>query len=219
MMKANKKKSEKKAKSKVSRVVTKKAANPRGPKGARAKGGKTGFRAIFMENILFKKRELEKTLEHLMDSQREYDGQLSGGDFIDEFDRAQREISASSYYPLIERKIKELQKIELLIHRMSKEKKFGLCEECGKPIPKERLLIIPEATLCVSSQRELEKMDHQKSVEARMSTDFEGGKGLNWENSTDFDNKGHLAMKTQIDTFSVADIRGTETEKTLTEKG
>ena len=38
------------------------------------------------------------------------------------------------------------------------EGEFGRCEECGKPIPEERLMVIPEATLCVPCQRELEEM-------------------------------------------------------------
>ena len=183
-----------------------KVAKSRGVKGERAKGGKTAFRATFMESILLKKGELEKALEHLKDLQREYDGQLSGGDLIDDLDRAQREISASSYYPLIERKTKELQNIELLIARMSRKKKFGLCEECGKPIPRERLLVIPEATLCVTCQRELEKMDSQRSVETGASTDFGRERNINWVKPTDFDDKGYLAMKTQNQRFSVTDV-------------
>jgi len=83
-------------------------------------------------------------------SRREYDGELTAGDFIDEIDDAQREISAYSLYSLIERKHRELRRIEYLISRILKEEEFGLCEECGAQIPKERLLIVPEATLCVA---------------------------------------------------------------------
>jgi DnaK suppressor protein len=40
---------------------------------------------------------------------------------------------------------------------------YGLCEECGKEIPKARLEAIPYAALCVhcSSQREREQEDEQ----------------------------------------------------------
>lgn len=177
-------------------------------KEARAKGGKTAFRATFMENILLKKRDLESTLEHLMDGQREYDSQFSGGEFIDDLDRAQREISAESHYPLIERKVKELQKIDFLIDRMSKKKKFGLCEECGKSIPKERLLVIPEATLCVTCQREQEKMDSQRSVEPRTSPGFERQRDADWGHSSDLDTKGYLDMEIPIEGSSKMGIRG-----------
>jgi hypothetical protein len=70
-------------------------------KKSRKKAKKAGsdLRAMFMQNIMDKRKELEKTLEHLIDNQKEYDVQFRGGDLIDELDQAQREISASSYYP------------------------------------------------------------------------------------------------------------------------
>jgi len=207
-----KKKGQKKPVKKTTKGAPKKAAKVRSRKRAGVKKEKTDFRARFMENILVKKGELEKTLEHLMDSQKEYDVQLSGGDFIEEFDRAQREISASRYYPLIERKTKELKNIERLIKRISKEDKFGLCEECGKRIPKRRLLIIPEATLCVDCQRELEKMDYQKGVEARLSTDFGQRKEMDWRGPGDFGESGYMVTKKQGEGFSVDDLNGTEVE-------
>ena len=33
---------------------------------------------------------------------------------------------------------------------------YGVCQECGRPIPGERLAARPEATLCVDCQRRLE---------------------------------------------------------------
>ena len=51
-----------------------------------------------------------------MKSRKEYEGQLTAGDFIEEADGAQREISAYSQFSLIERKNKELQKIEYLLN-------------------------------------------------------------------------------------------------------
>jgi RNA polymerase-binding protein DksA len=33
---------------------------------------------------------------------------------------------------------------------------YGTCQECGKPIPAERLAARPQATLCVDCQRRLE---------------------------------------------------------------
>jgi RNA polymerase-binding protein DksA len=33
---------------------------------------------------------------------------------------------------------------------------YGTCQECGRPIPAERLAARPEATLCVDCQRKLE---------------------------------------------------------------
>jgi phage/conjugal plasmid C-4 type zinc finger TraR family protein len=172
---------------------------------------KNNFRATFLENLIVKKRELEKTLDHLMASQRECGDQLSASDFIDEFDAAQREISANRHYALIARKIKELQKVELVIDRIPREEKFGLCEKCGNPIPAERLSIIPEVTLCVPCQQRLEKLHGLKNEVSRTSDYFGGKKRMDWGNSGGRYVESHMAMKTHIDDFLVDDIEETET--------
>jgi DnaK suppressor protein len=129
------------------------------------------FKTTIMKGLELKKQELLKTLDSLMKARREYEGQLTAGDFIEEADGAQREISAYSQFNLIERKNKELQRIDYLLSRAAGEQDFGLCEECGARIPKERLLLVPEATLCVACQRELEKLDSRTSM-APQSTEF-----------------------------------------------
>ena len=129
------------------------------------------FRTTIMKGLELKKQELLKTLDSLMKARREYEGQLTAGDFIEEADGAQREISAYSQFNLIERKSKELRRIDYLLSRAAEEQDFGLCEECGARIPKERLLLVPEATLCVACQRELEKSDSKMSM-ASKSTDL-----------------------------------------------
>ena len=129
------------------------------------------FKTTIMKALELKKQELIQTLDRLMKSRSEYDGQLTAGDFIEEADGAQREISAHSQFSLIERKNKELQRVNYLLNRAAEEQHFGLCEECGTRIPKERLLLVPEATLCVACQSELEKMDSRMSM-ASQSTEF-----------------------------------------------
>jgi DnaK suppressor protein len=129
------------------------------------------FKTTIMKALELRKQELLQALDRLMKSRSEYDGQLTAGDFIEEADGAQREISANSQFSLIERKNKELQKIDYLLNRAAEEQDFGLCEECGTRIPKERLLLVPEATLCVACQRELEKIDSRMSM-ASQSTEF-----------------------------------------------
>ena len=174
-------------------VVTKKSVQktpPKGKKPAQAKMKKTDvkkeedFRAAFMRSLGSKRKELKETLERLMHSRKEYEGELTAGDFIDEVDDAQREISAYSQFSLIERKNKELQKIDYLINRIENEEDFGFCEECGTSIPRERLMIVPEATLCVACQRELEKMDQRKSMASRSSSAMgPNRREVIWENA------------------------------------
>jgi RNA polymerase-binding transcription factor DksA len=40
--------------------------------------------------------------------------------------------------------------------RRKAEGRYGICEECNRPIPKERLEARPEATLCIDCQRKRE---------------------------------------------------------------
>ena len=50
------------------------------------------------------------------------------------------------------------------IRKIAEDEEFGRCEECGKRIPDERLLIVPEATRCVPCQREMEKWDSRVAL-------------------------------------------------------
>jgi hypothetical protein len=54
------------------------------------------FKTTIMKSLELKKQELLKTLDTLTKTRREYEGELTAGDFIEEADGAQREISAYS---------------------------------------------------------------------------------------------------------------------------
>jgi DnaK suppressor protein len=170
------------------------------------------FRTAFVKSLELKKKELQQTLERLMKSRKEYEGQLTAGDFIDEVDDAQREISAYSQFSLIERKNKELQQIEYLLNRVAEEQDFGLCEECGTRIPKERLLLVPEATLCVACQRELEKVDSRMSMAARSSGFSPTRREVSWETTEPAEEEDNLLVEYQIGTLPNVDMEENETE-------
>jgi RNA polymerase-binding transcription factor DksA len=38
---------------------------------------------------------------------------------------------------------------------------YGICKECGKPIPAERLAAVPEAVRCLEDQRHFEGLNRQ----------------------------------------------------------
>ena len=118
-----------------------------------------GFRRTFLEILMNRKEEIEKSINSLTNGKKEYTGLFSSDEIIEALDRAVLEIAAQTHYSLLERKNKELKKIKILIHRARHEEEFGLCEECGRRIPEGRLLIVPEATLCVPCQREMEKLE------------------------------------------------------------
>lgn len=50
----------------------------------------------------------------------------------------------------------QLRDVEEAIRRV-RQGTHGICEACGKPIPPERLEILPEAKLCVECQRRRER--------------------------------------------------------------
>ncbi len=142
-------------------------------------------RKKFLEQLNKKRREFEEALQRLIENQRAYNGHLHEDQFTDESDHAQREISAASTYSLIERKTRELKQINRLIQKVIQDENFGICEECGKPIPAKRLLAVPETTLCVNCQRELEKMDQLRSLTARNSVGYASTISTEWGQDTD----------------------------------
>jgi DnaK suppressor protein len=90
----------------------------------------------------------------LTGDQRELTGELSivGQHPADVADFTyQRELQETTRQ-LIER---ETEQVEAAM-RARQTGRYGTCQECGQPIPAERLAARPEATLCVECQRRLE---------------------------------------------------------------
>jgi DnaK suppressor protein len=122
---------------------------------------------LFLMNLNSKKDEIETAIENLKEKRKEYYQNLSSDDFMEEVDRAEKEISLQHYYGLLERKYAELKRIETLIEKISEDKNFGLCEECGEMISPERLSVMPDATRCITCQREYEKFETQMGNSSR----------------------------------------------------
>jgi DnaK suppressor protein len=170
------------------------------------------FKTTIMKTLGLKKQELLQTLDHLRKSRNEYEGQLTAGDFIEEGDGAQREISAHSQFSLIERKNKELQKINYLLNRAAGGQHFGLCEECGAQVPKERLLLVPEATLCVACQRDLEKLDSRMSMASQATEFISTSREVSWETSEQAEEDDDVLVEYSIDNVSDEDPDENEAE-------
>jgi len=171
------------------------------------------FQSRFLSILKARKEEVEKALDLFMDRQNEYKQLFSEVPFIENLDQAEREIATNTYYTLLERKTRELKKIEFLINRMMKEDEFGLCEECGEKIPEERLLIIPEANLCVPCQRELEKMDsRRKSAERSHNISLGEKRGFQWQRAEDYGDDGKFIIETDMEGLSFHDWEETEIE-------
>jgi len=164
----------------------------------------------FLERLNIKKRELEDLVTRLIQNQKEYHDQLVGEPGADESDYAQREISAFSKYSFIDRKNKELKKIERLIQKITRNEDFGICEECGEPIPIERLLILPEADMCVNCQSEMEESYRSRSSSNNVSYGLKGKNATEWEQTGESDDgKGEL-LDSGFDILHDVDIEETE---------
>ena len=118
----------------------------------------------FIEQLSEKRAQFELALKRLMETQQNYNETASGDSNLDESDYAQRELSSCCNYSLIQKKSNELKRIERLIRKISQDQAFGECEECGRPIPPERLLIVPETPLCVRCQEMLERSDRIRGL-------------------------------------------------------
>ena len=74
----------------------------------------------------------------------------------DTADAATDSVHSEMNSQLAEKESQELTDINNALHKMETGE-YGLCEECGMPIPIERLEAIPAAELCLKCQEELEE--------------------------------------------------------------
>jgi DnaK suppressor protein len=169
----------------------------------------------FYKNLLSKKKEVEEIMNKLLDNQKEDINNTSLDNYIEDFDRADREISAQTFYKLLDRKKKELEKINLLISRIQNDQDFGLCEECGMPIPEERLLIMPDASLCVPCQKDLEKFEYRKNLAKNSYSPAQLKKEFQLEGNEDYDDEDDegIIIKPDVDHVSFLDMEEIEIDE------
>ncbi|MCX7952040.1 MAG: TraR/DksA family transcriptional regulator [Deltaproteobacteria bacterium] len=117
-----------------------------------------------LENLLL--QEKQKVILHLRKlsaSQEILDANPNAGDSADV---ANIEITQNNLTKIGSREINLLKKIEDALDRM-RDGSYGLCEECGEPIPFKRLLVRPVATLCIEckSQQELREKRYSSKIQ------------------------------------------------------
>jgi DnaK suppressor protein len=165
------------------------------------------FRSKSFDNLMVKRKEVEEALIRLTESQKGYEDPCSVDPLIEDVDQAEREISAHRHYSILERKHQELKRIDLLIRRLLEDDQFGQCEECGKQIPEERLLIVPEATCCVPCQKELEKYKTKGGVSETPYSSSQKKSSSEWEHNRQdsFDEKG-FTLDSKLEQISLMDL-------------
>ncbi len=82
----------------------------------------------------------------------------------DEIDLATGEISRELDAKITMRQHKQLKEIEDALERL-KHGEYGICEECGEPIPEQRLRLFPAARLCVRCQEEYDQLEKLKEAQ------------------------------------------------------
>jgi len=168
-----------------------------------------GRRLRFLENLMTRKQEVEEVLRRLIEGEREYRDLFSGDEFIEELDQAEQEISKQTYYVQLERKNKELEKIQMLVRMLDEDEDFGICEDCGQRIPEERLFIVPEATRCVPCQQEEEKWELRIN-RSKIARDALRKRGVaDWEAGMESDDEG-ITIKVDTDGITFTDMEETE---------
>ena len=98
---------------------------------------------------LKKRREVIEEDDPFKDTSRLIDNASPDTDAAEQFGHAR----ASAIKEQLDRKIIQTRKALTRI----KIGKYGICEDCGKMIDTDRLMIYPEATLCASCQAKREK--------------------------------------------------------------
>jgi DnaK suppressor protein len=83
----------------------------------------------------------------------------------DEIDLATGEISRELDARISMRKHKQIKEIEEALERI-KLGDYGTCEDCGEPIPEQRLRLFPAARLCVRCQEEFDQYEKLKEDQA-----------------------------------------------------
>jgi DnaK suppressor protein len=82
----------------------------------------------------------------------------------DEIDLATGEISRDLDAKISQRSARQLKEIEDALERI-KFGEYGICEECGEPIPEARLRLFPAARFCVRCQEDMDQLEKLKETQ------------------------------------------------------
>jgi len=113
----------------------------------------------FREALLEERRRVEAALQNLHDENSGSLTEDSGEETA--YDNHLADTATETYdreldYTLEENSEHVLAEIDAALRRIE-EGTYGICTNCGKPIPEERLEARPWATLCIDCQRERER--------------------------------------------------------------
>ena len=109
--------------------------------------------AYFRGMLLQKRRLLENRLAALLENAERQTERVT----TDEWDVAAAELERETSTTAGSMRSEALAQIDRALQRMQNHT-YGICEVCGKPIPKARLQVLPYATMCVACKQEEERL-------------------------------------------------------------
>lgn len=115
---------------------------------------------IFIQEQRFKLLQMKEKIVHSFKNFREQSLEVSQEGLSEEGDMAQNLLDQKMTFSLRERDLKLLREIELALTKID-DGSYGICEECGDPIEKQRLEKQPWARLSLY-YAELEEREHRK---------------------------------------------------------
>lgn len=117
-----------------------------------------------LEKLLLEEREkIIAHLKKLSASQEILDSNPNAGDSADV---ANLEVTQNNLTKIGSREMNLVKKIDESLQKI-KDGTYGLCEECGEPIPYKRLLVRPVATLCIECKSRQELQEKRYSSRAQ----------------------------------------------------
>jgi len=127
--------------------------------------------ACLKEIVVNQLKDIQARLENERNRLKELKVKLSGGALEErEGSYGKREETATEYSGLekqfasLQRTSEELAEVEHALGKLEKGT-YGLCDSCGKPIPADRLEVVPQANLCVECKARQPKTGERKGSE------------------------------------------------------
>nr|BCX00682.1 MAG: RNA polymerase-binding protein DksA [Bacteroidota bacterium] len=109
------------------------------------------FRQIILEKMRQVQADIQYLEEQIRDNLENRNGEGRLAPSMEEI-TGNPDSDLEQAYLLHDREVKFLRYLERALLRIQ-EGTYGVCRQCGRPIPKERLEIVPHTTICIECKR------------------------------------------------------------------
>ena len=114
----------------------------------------TTAQRVDIEKLEVSRQEILEDLEHLRADLRNMAEPSADETDVDAYEREKT-------WALVQRLERKLGSVDHAL-RMAKAGTYGICERCGNRIDPARLEVLPEATLCLDCQRQIERQHRRR---------------------------------------------------------